>query len=89
MLADEASDDQHNLTEVSVYAEVRAVNNTTRGYVIRISDSGARNYASGFHEDYLMDVGYAVNTTHVVRVPLDERDDPVRASAGTVVLHCA
>lgn len=89
LLAEEAGDNAYNLTEVSAYAEVRAVNHTTNGYVLRFSDSGARNYASGLHGDRWMDVGYVVNSTHVVRVPLDNQDDPVRASAGTVVVNCS
>lgn len=88
LLAEEPSDDDHNLTEVSAYAELRSVNHTPRGYILRFSDSGARNYASGLHGDRWMDVGYLINTTHVVRVPLEARDGPVRASEGTVVVHC-
>lgn len=88
LLADEPDDDEQNLTEASAYAEVRSVNHTSRGYVIRLSDSGAKNYASGLHGDRWMDVGYIINATHVVRVPLDDQDDPVRKSEGTVVVGC-
>lgn len=92
LLADEVGeddgDDDHNLTEASAYAEVRSVNQTANGYVIRLSDSGARTYASGFLSERWMDVGYVINETHVVRVPLTDRENPVRASAGTVVINC-
>lgn len=88
MVADESSDDDVDLTEVSAYAEVRDVNHTARGYVLRFVDSGATNYASGLHGDRWMDVGYVINDTHVVRVPLDDHDGPVRASEGTVVVGC-
>jgi len=88
MVAEEPGDDNQNLTEASAFAEARAVNHTAQGYILRFSNSGATNYASGAHGDVWMDVGYVVNETHVVRVPLTDREDPVRASAGTVVVSC-
>jgi hypothetical protein len=88
MLAEEPDDDDRNLTEVSAYAEPRNANRTERGYVLRFSDSGARNYASGLHADRWIDVGYLVNETHVVRVPLDGDEAPVRADDGTIVVGC-
>lgn len=92
LLADEAGDgdgdDEDNLTEASAYAEVRGVNQTANGYVIRLSDSGARTYASGILSERWMDVGYLINETHVVRVPLTDREDPVQASDGTAVINC-
>lgn len=88
MLASQDPDDDMNLTRVSAYAEVRAVNRTADGYTIRFSNSGATNFESGIHGDYWSDVGYVVTETRLVRVPLENRDDPVRASAGTVVVGC-
>jgi len=92
LLADETGeddgDDEHNLTEASASAEVRGVNQTTNGYVIRLSDFGARTYASGFLSERWMDVGYVLNETHVVRVPLTDREDPVQASDGTAIVNC-
>lgn len=88
LLAEAVGDDDRNLTEVSAYAEVRNVTHTTRGYVVRFSDSGATNYASKLHGDHWMDVAYVLNETQVVRVPLDDRGDPVRARQGTVVVRC-
>ncbi|AUV83422.1 hypothetical protein C2R22_18700 [Salinigranum rubrum] len=87
MLVDAAGDEE-NLTRVSASAEVRAVNRTPEGYAVRLSDFGATNYASGIHGDHWADVGYVVTETRLVRVPLDDRSDPVRASAGTVVVGC-
>jgi hypothetical protein len=81
-------DDDMNLTGVSASAEVRAVNRTADGYTVRLSDFGASNYASGIHGDHWSDVGYVVTETHLVRVPLGDSDDPVRASAGTPVVDC-
>lgn len=88
MLAGEDPEDDYNLTEVSAYAEVRAVNLTPSRYGVRFSNSGATTYASGLHGDLWMDVGYIINDSHVVRVPLDYREQPIRATNGTVVLVC-
>ncbi|MFB6300246.1 MAG: hypothetical protein ABEH65_08310 [Halobacteriales archaeon] len=88
LLAEESPDDEYNLTEVSAYAEVRAVEQRPSEYVIRFSNSGATNYASGLHGDRWMDVGYLINETHVIRIPLTDRDQPIRATNGTVVIHC-
>ena len=87
VLADADHDDM-NLTSVSASAEVRGVNRTRAGYVLRFSDFGASNYASGIHGDHWADVGYVVTETRLVRVPLDDRSDAVRASDGTPVVDC-
>ncbi|MDY6818903.1 MAG: hypothetical protein SVG88_09590 [Halobacteriales archaeon] len=89
MLAEESPDDGYNLTRASAYAEVRAVNATDDGYAIRFSNSGATNYESGLHADRWMAVGYLLNDTHVIRVPLTDREQPIRAANGTVVLECS
>lgn len=88
MLADASGDDDTTLARVSAYAEVRAVNRTSEGYTVRFSDSGATNFESGIHGDYWSDVGYVVTETYLVRVPLENREDAIRASAGTVVVDC-
>jgi hypothetical protein len=88
ILADEPGDEELNLTRVSAYAEVRSVNHTAAGYTVRFGDSGATNFESDVHGDYGMDVGYVVNETHLIRIPLDDRDSPIRANAGTVVVGC-
>jgi hypothetical protein len=88
MLVGAADDDEMNLTSATASTEVRRVNHTARGYVVVLSDFGATNYASGIHGDHWADVGYVVTDTCVVRVPLEDRDDPVRADGGTVVLDC-
>jgi hypothetical protein len=87
MLADSHGDDM-NLTEVSASVEVRETNRTARGDTVRLSDFGATNYASDIHGDHWADVGYVVTETRVVRVPLEDRSDPIHASAGTVVVEC-
>jgi hypothetical protein len=87
MLVDAAGDEE-NLTRVSASAEVRAVNRTPEGYAVRLSGFGATNYASGIHGDHWADVGYVVTETRLVRVPLEDRTDPVRAGAGTAVVGC-
>ncbi|MFC7076111.1 hypothetical protein [Haloarcula halophila] len=88
LVAGAAGDNEQTLTEVSASAEVRGVNHTARGYLLRVSDFGATHYASGIHGDHWMDISYVVNQTRVVRVPLDARDDPIRVADGTVVVGC-
>lgn len=88
IISDASGFDDRNLTSVTASAEVYGVTRTDEGYVLRLGDFGASNYASGIHGDHWVDVGYVVNETHLVRVPLDDREDPVRPSEGMAVVAC-
>ncbi|MFC6977061.1 hypothetical protein ACFQL1_23830 [Halomicroarcula sp. GCM10025709] len=88
LIAGAAGDDEQTLTKVTASVEIRRVNHTMRGYLLRLSDFGATHYASGIHGDHWLDVGYVVTETRVVRVPLDDRDERIRATDGTVVVGC-